>query len=397
MKNYELPSMTQIQAYKAGTLSLSEKAELEVLMDKNPFVKEVVRSFSEENVASIQRISKRVSYKVQEKIISSKGFWSNYGVWIGLSSIAIILGSMWYFSSTSEQQQIASSKSSTETISSKPENTPKSSPVLIEEKKEENAVEVEKEKIIKTEKTVNESKNDVVDNTSNKVATEKEPSDIHTLALKDSKNTTTNQETTTQSKEQAKKDTSNKLQPTQNIKNELTEVESKSKNQSSTPQKNASEKKVKATEPKNEMKAPTTFTLAVKNVNLIAKENPKDQVVRKKSGKGSNFLKRDNVKQQKGKSYSLDDLPSYPGGDQALFNYFKGSLHPQTVSLENDTFDKSVMLVLEVNSRGKLTNHEIFGVLHPKHQEALEKAIEELPKFNPGNGEKVVYSIGITF
>ena len=80
-----------------------------------------------------------------------------------------------------------------------------------------------------------------------------------------------------------------------------------------------------------------------------------------------------------------------------MFNYFRGKLQPITMDVNQLDFDQNVMLVLEINQRGKLVHHELFEYLHPDYQKALEDAVNNLPKFKPVNGEKVTYSIGISF
>lgn len=395
MKRYDLPSMEQIKAYKAGSLSLADTAFVEAQIKSNPFVKEVVETFSSDNAAAIQSISKRVNARVQERVLGAKGFWSTYGVWIGLSSIALLIGLAWLFQGDKNQteQQVAIHTTKTNEGGNKQDNHSdlSASSVSLEDKNQhvDNIATA-----VDTERKTKEKKNST---------TETKREENVNASLVD----TSSEAFRTSLKQGKLKHESSQSKKMNIVKSDVDAKTEENIKKQSKDESNVIKEKIvqdkKAVLPLNltqddtEQTKSTKTTLSVKAVTLIAKENPRDQVVRKKVGKGNNILGRDNVKQQKSTSYSLDDLPSFPGGDQALFNYFKGKLHPLTIDMEEINFDKSVMLILEVNARGKLTNHEIYGSLHPKHQAALETAIENLPKFNAGNGEKVVYSIGISF
>jgi hypothetical protein len=104
MKSYNLPSIEQIASYHQGTLSVKDKQWMESIMQKNPFVKEAVSTFSMEQVQTVQQISERVSTRILNQYAAPRGFWSKYGVWIGLSAIVIML-SFGYFTSTKNEQR----------------------------------------------------------------------------------------------------------------------------------------------------------------------------------------------------------------------------------------------------------------------------------------------------
>lgn len=91
MKYYNLPTAEQIAGYHNGTLSIEDQRWIESSMQKNPFVNEAVQSFPASQLDTIQQISERVGTRIQHKYMKPNGFWSKYGVWIGLSSIAVIL------------------------------------------------------------------------------------------------------------------------------------------------------------------------------------------------------------------------------------------------------------------------------------------------------------------
>ena len=104
MKSYNLPSIEQIASYHQGTLSVKDKQWIESIMQKNPFVKEAVSTFSMEKMQTVQQISERVSTRIMNQYAAPRGFWSKYGVWIGLSAIAVML-SIGYFTSTHNEQR----------------------------------------------------------------------------------------------------------------------------------------------------------------------------------------------------------------------------------------------------------------------------------------------------
>ena len=142
-----------------------------------------------------------------------------------------------------------------------------------------------------------------------------------------------------------------------------------------------------------ENKKNQTIMLAVSNVQILSKSNPDALNTRSTGGKGNPLGEQTTSTSN---NFSVSDIPSYPGGDRALNNYFKGKLRPIQIPQHQDKFDRTVLIELTINSRGKLKDYKIRGQLHPTHQDALVKAIEELPRFNKGS-EKITYSLGLTF
>ena len=124
MKYYNLPTAEQIASYHNGSLSLQDRQWIEAIMQQNPFVKEAVASFPIGQVKTVQQISKRVSSRVQRQYAEPRGFWSKYGVWIGLSTIALILAVGYQTTNKAEQRYFPDDNSSKEiTLASLNENT----------------------------------------------------------------------------------------------------------------------------------------------------------------------------------------------------------------------------------------------------------------------------------
>lgn len=91
MKYYNLPTVQQIAAYHRGSLPSDKKAWIENCMKENPFVNDAVKNFPKDKVETIKEISERVSIRIQNEYGNRRLFWSKYGFWIALSSVAVII------------------------------------------------------------------------------------------------------------------------------------------------------------------------------------------------------------------------------------------------------------------------------------------------------------------
>ena len=357
MKYHSLPSLSDLKAYQQGKLSSDERSWIDSVIDRNPLVAEVFKNAESTNSAAVQRVSTSVTDRIAKTYIPNRGFWSKYAGWIGLSSIAIILGSIYFLNSENISPKYALEKSS----------------LHIEQPEKSNGVDLISGDYAERKEGLNndtEYSNSEIDGPSENAIGQ------NAILASNFDNTGVNG-----------------LNPKSN--SEMTT--------SSTLE--FDEKEINNTEPdntrtfeNNESNEKTgTVLLALNSVNILSKLNPDDFNTRETNSGGGNPLGRSETKRQNNASYSMQDLPSYPGGDQALINYFKGKLRPIEIPAKADQFDRSVMIELEVNSRGKLKDYQIFGNLHPTHQKQLEDAIKELPQFEKGKGEKVKYSLAISF
>jgi hypothetical protein len=356
MEYHSLPSLSDLKAYHQGKLSTDERSWIDSIINKNPLVAEVFRNAEATNSAAVQRVSISVSKKITNTYIPNRGFWSKYAGWIGLSSIALILGSIYFFNleNISPKYFAEQSKLNVEL----PQNNSSVSLVSDEDNREHH----DSNEMIDSEHLASTGPVRERDNSENTKVNDLNPkknSGISTLS-------------SLEFSEEKKNEKSNK--PDLKEPDNTMGFESNESNEKT-----------------------GTVLLAVNSVNILSKLNPDDFNTRSSSSGGNDPLGRGNTKRQSNASYSMSDLPSYPGGDQALINYFKGELRPIKIPAAADKFDRSVLIELEVNSRGKLKDYKIFGNLHPTHQEQLEKAIKELPQFNKGKGEKVKYSLAISF
>lgn len=92
---------------------------------------------------------------------------------------------------------------------------------------------------------------------------------------------------------------------------------------------------------------------------------------------------------------STSSFPTYPGGDVALSVYFKNKLRAIQVP-DAARYDKKATITLTVNSKGKVVRSSLKGKIHPTHEAALQTAISNLPKFNPGKSD-VQYAVVVAF
>ena len=108
MKYYNLPTAEQIAAYHSGSLPSDKKAWIENCMHENPFVKDAVTNFPKDKIETIKEISQRVSIRIQNEYGNKRMFWSKYGFWIGLSSIAVIIAVASFLQSNPEKKYFIS-------------------------------------------------------------------------------------------------------------------------------------------------------------------------------------------------------------------------------------------------------------------------------------------------
>lgn len=335
-----------LEAYSKGELSGSDSMWIEQLIQKNPMVKAVAESMTSINVATVKSISRKTSVSISNVYLSKIGFWSKYGVWIGLSSIALIIGLALFFQNNTINSVYEQTAMTTELNS--PENSPSN---------------MNSEAVVAT--TIDDSEND------NNLADNKDFENVKKEDVSEfsSKN---NDKSSSIGTDHLK------------VKGQESKMQSNTKNKMIVPNPLVEDPKTDNTRSfasGTKTMESQSVLLSVQNVQILAKTNPKD--LKGKSNNGSN-------------SYSMDDVPKFTGGDRALQDYFVGKLRPIKIKKEEDHFDRNVMVDLEINARGKLKDYTIYGDLHPTHQKALIEAINNLPQFSKGS-ENVVYSIGISF
>ena len=356
MKYHNVAPIEMLEAYSKGELSVSDSMWIEQLMQKNPMVKAVAENVSSINVKTVKSISNRTSKSISKVYLSKIGFWSKYGVWIGLSSIVLIIGLALFFQNS---------------------NSAVYEPVAMNKK-------------LKSPKKI-PSNNSVVS-----IAPVKDQAEMDKDALTKEIDLNANDESVEESVKSSEDERVNfgdvssdqltvKMQPS-DPKPKTIEPISIANNKGGDNTRSFSSTKTSSSQ---------SVVLSVQNVQILAKSNPKD-IKRSNGGNNGNPLSTFGGNKSKGSSYAIDDVPKYRGGDRALQNYFVGKLRPIKITKGEDRYDRNVMIDLEINARGKLKDYTVHGNLHPTHQKALIEAIKDLPKFSKGS-ESVVYSIGISF
>lgn len=359
MKYHSLPSLSDLKAYRMGKLSNDDRSWIDSVISTNPLVAEVFNGIDETNVAAVQRVSNSVSNRITKTYIPNRGFWSKYAGWVGLSSIVLILGSVYFLNLESITPKYVA---------------------------EQSYLNIEKPDGKGNVTLISDDNEDAVQK-SDDPETSHQESDTDSGKEEDTKSQSFNDNTKV-----------NGLNPKGNFKlstPETLKLDEEGKESEAT--NNNQPDNTRGFESNTTNEKTGTILLAVNSVNILSKMNPDDFNTRSTNSGGNDPLGRGDTKRRNNANYSMSDLPSYPGGDRALINYFKGQLHPIKIPVSADKFDRSVMIELEINSRGKLKDYKIFGNLHPTHQKELEKAINELPQFDKGKGEKVRYSLAVSF
>jgi protein TonB len=97
---------------------------------------------------------------------------------------------------------------------------------------------------------------------------------------------------------------------------------------------------------------------------------------------------------------TVEQMPSFPGGKNALNKYIKKNLRYPAKSMKHATEGKIVVRFI-VEPDGSLTNIEIIRSMNPECDKAALKAVEKMPKWDPGMEKGVFvasyYTLPITF
>ncbi|MDX1653350.1 MAG: hypothetical protein R3277_12710 [Brumimicrobium sp.] len=361
IKYHKLPSLKDLKAFREGKLTEEKVSYVRKIAALNPMVSAVIEEGDLTDLKRVERISGAINQGIYSAYLKNRGFWSNYAGWIGLSSLAIILGMMYLFVAENDSPRYIMAENGL--VIDFPD---KSSPVHL----------------MSDGSTVEET----ID-----VTEPLNPGQTSTLDMvRELSNTELQDKNSAQTEKVG------------NLRSPLEEKESgisssKKGGKEAVPSSDANSKNL-ITEKEQSGQKSGKVLLALSEVHILAKLNPDDfKTTSKNSYNGKNPLGRSDTKRAGNANYSLSDLPSFPGGDEALVNYFKGKMRPIQVPAAEDKFDRSVMIELEINSRGKLKESKIFGNLHPTHQTQLQKAIDELPQFEKGKGESVKYSLSVSF
>lgn len=347
MKYNGIPPIGVLSAFKEGKLSAAESRWVQQSIECNPMVAAVVEDLNPADISSITQITQRIHERVIWPRIKPVGFWTRYAGWIGLSTIVLIVGFLGVLELVKPEPRYYN-----DTF-----------------KLTENIVDVEANVDLET-RQVKAPQQEIVTTTVN-----------------------TNTEDQTKALEN---NFSNVAPKQENLADPKRAADDKIIKDS---EKSSSEITVGNELPDNtrsfgvQKQSNQTILLSLNNVQILSKTNPDALTTRSTGGKGNPLGEQTT---SSSRSFSVHDVPAYPGGDRALQNYFRGKLRPIEIPNNQADFDRSVLVELTINSRGKLKDYEVRGQLHPLHQKALVEAIEQLPKFSKGS-EKITYAIGLSF
>jgi len=337
--------MDELMQFKRGTLHKKRVQEIQQLIQTNPMVAEALLIVDDVNASEVIALTNSLRGKLASYLIAKSTFWWKFIGWT--SSIAVIAIIGWLFLKNNTNPSKLISKTTPSTQLSQPtvqhENTSVATPIEKNDPKEKEV--------------------------SNLVVAKNE--------LKQEKITSKEEFTI----KEANPKTAEKTKAISPLKNE-------SEKTVSTPTKQVQ---------KAEKSSPTSIMLNLQYVQILQKTNPNDAKVKTKSSSQYDPLGRGTVKKSE-KTYAAEDLPSFPGGDDAIQDYFRGIIHPVSIPIAAATTkNRSCYVRILVNARGKVKETEIIGTPPKEIKEQLKAGLDKLPDFIPGKGNDVEYLLSLSY
>ncbi|MFO8000827.1 MAG: energy transducer TonB [Marinilabilia sp.] len=98
--------------------------------------------------------------------------------------------------------------------------------------------------------------------------------------------------------------------------------------------------------------------------------------------------------------FVVEDMPEFPGGDQALHQYLAEAVKYPTIAQENGIQGR-VYVKFVINTDGSVTDVEVARGVDPSLDKEAVRVVREMPKWKPGEqrGEpvRVSYTVPINF
>jgi len=98
--------------------------------------------------------------------------------------------------------------------------------------------------------------------------------------------------------------------------------------------------------------------------------------------------------------FVVEDMPEFPGGEQALHKYLAESIRYPTIAQENG-IEGRVYVKFVINTDGSVTDVEIARGVDPSLDKEALRVVRDMPKWKPGEqrGEpvRVSYTVPINF
>ncbi|MEO5644508.1 MAG: hypothetical protein ABIQ40_02290 [Bacteroidia bacterium] len=133
--------------------------------------------------------------------------------------------------------------------------------------------------------------------------------------------------------------------------------------------------------------------LRVKIVQVYPSVTHNDNATRKKAKDGQ--LGKSSANSS---SFQMDEMPSFPGGNEALKNYIISNFNPATTDKSKLTkFATGVRFIVNAKT-GEISSPEISVSISPEIDKEILRVINSLPDYTPGKKRgEVEVVIGITF
>lgn len=96
----------------------------------------------------------------------------------------------------------------------------------------------------------------------------------------------------------------------------------------------------------------------------------------------------------------VEQMPEFPGGEQALYKYIADNIRYPIIAEENGIYGK-VYVQFVVNEKGEVTNVELFRGVDPHLDREALRVVQSMPRWKPGKQRnmyvKVAFIIPVNF
>lgn len=346
-----MPDNEMLRRFYEGKLSASEQSALSAMFEKDEFLREAFANVTAKEFDVVESISLSVNDKLR-KVVGKPALYMRWQIWLSVFVGVILITGFVAMSDWKEEKIVAQKK---------------------EEKNKEH----------RTKSNDHQSSNGSVSNEIKFVSA------TETTMMFDSPD------------EKEEKKVS--VQPKDTLKNEKKISEEKKVNQDG-PADNKVDLKTK-----NQNSDPTTldpgkktYRLRIGDAAVIQTENLAEKEANAGEDRSNMDVRNVNIGDaattKKNKSYNLEDMPQFKGGNEALAGYVKGKIALKSYTLNQSNVSTVVEFV--VTSKGKVEDIQFQNPLDP----AMEKDIKEVLSsvtFSPGkkSGKKgsLVYRMAMMF